>query len=76
MVESEIPDASVDHPVGAECHGGANDCSGDNIVPVVEFVDRQCTSYQSRAEDGHVGDDEFPVSWVVVGPDFQLCVEV
>lgn len=66
MVESKVPDAGVDHSVCAECHCCSNDRAGENIVPVVEFVDCQGSADQGCAEDGHVCDDELPVGWVVV----------
>ena len=76
MVEAEVPNAGVDHSVGAECHCCTDDRSSHNVVPVVKLVDRQCTSDECGGEHWHVCDDELPVGGVVVGPDFELSIEV
>ena len=47
VVEAEVPDAGVEHAVGAESHCSADESTGHDIVPVVVFVDRQSASNQS-----------------------------
>lgn len=75
MIEAEVPDARVDHSVGGESHDSADDRSCDDVVPIVEFINGKGASDKNSTENGHVGDDEFPVRWMVVGPDFQLCLQ-
>lgn len=76
VVEAEVPNAGVHHSVGAECHHCSDDCSSQDVVPVVELVNCESTSNECGGEDWHVGDDELPVGRVVVGPDFELSIEV
>ena len=40
------------------------------------LVNRERAADENSCEDGHIDDDEFPVSWMVVGPDLELCIEV
>ena len=66
VIESEVPNAGIDHSVGAKCHCSANDCASEDVVPVVKFVDCESAANQRCAKYWHVGDDELPVGWVVI----------
>jgi hypothetical protein len=73
---SEVPDTGVNHAVGGEGHGCSNNSAGENIVPVVVFVNGQSTANEHGAEDGHVENNELPHRGVVVGENLQLCVKI
>lgn len=76
VVEAPVPDRCVQHAVCGKGHDGANDSSGDDVVPVVEFVDSERTADEDRAEDGGVDGDELPHCRVVVCKHLELRVEV
>ena len=76
VVEAEVPDGGVDHAVGAEGHDGANDGAGEDVVPVVVFVDGEGAADQAGTEEGCVDGDELPHGRVVVGVDLELSVQV
>lgn len=76
VVEAEVPDGGVDHAVGGEGHHCADYGAGEDVVPVVVFVDGEGAADEAGAENGRVQDDQLPHGWVVVGEDLELCVEV
>jgi hypothetical protein len=76
VVEAEVPHACVHHPVRAEGKHGSDDCAGDNVIPVVIFVDGQGSRNQSGTKDWRVESGEFPHVWGIVGEDLQLGVKV
>lgn len=76
MVEAPIPDGCVQHTVCGKGHNSADDTSGDDVVPVVEFINSERTADEHRAEDGGVDGDELPHGRVVVGKHLELRVEV
>ncbi len=76
VVESEVPDAGVNHSVGGECHCGADDGASEDIIPIVELINRERATDQCCAKHRHVRDDQLPVGWVVVAEDLELGVEV
>lgn len=76
MVEPEIPDGGVDHAVRRDGKGRPNDGPGDAVIPVVEFVNGQCTGDQGRAEHRGVEGDQFPKGRVVVAEHLHLRVQV
>lgn len=49
VIEAEVPHARVDHAVCAYCHCGSDDSTRDNVVPVVELVDRERAGDQRSA---------------------------
>lgn len=76
VIVAPVPDGSICHAVGGESHHGANDCAGDNVVPVVELVNGQRTADKHSAEDRGVDDDQLPHARVIVGENLELGVEV
>jgi hypothetical protein len=76
VVEAEVPDAGVHHPVCAQSEHGADDGAGKNVVPVVILVDREGASDQGGAEDLGVESGELPHVRRIVGEDLELGVEV
>lgn len=76
MVEAPVPDGSVQHAVSRKGHDGTDDGAGNNVVPVVEFVNSERTADEHRAKDGSVDGDELPHGRVVVGKHLELRVEV
>ena len=38
VIEAEIPNGSIDHAICRKRHYSADDCPGEDIIPVVEFV--------------------------------------
>jgi len=76
VVEAEVPNAGVHHPVGTQSENGTDDSAGDNIVPVVVFINREGTRDQGGAENRGVESRELPHVRRVVGEDLELGVEV
>jgi hypothetical protein len=76
VVEAEVPNRGVDHAVGAESHESADDCTSENVVPVVELVNGESTTNQAGTEDRSVKGNKLPHGRVVVGEDLELAVEV
>lgn len=76
VVKAEVPHGGIDHSVATESHHGTNNGSGEDVVPVVVFVDRQGTADQASTKEGRVEGDQLPHSRVVVGEDFELGIEI
>jgi len=76
VVEAEVPDAGVHHPVCTQSEHGADDGASKNVVPVVILVDREGASDQGGTEDGGVESGELPHVRRIVGEDLELGVEV
>lgn len=76
VVEAEVPNAGVHHPVGAQSEHGTDDGAGDNVVPVMVLVNSEGTGDQGGTEDGGVECGELPHVRRIVGEDLELGVEV
>ena len=76
VVEAEVPYRGIDHAVRAEGHEGTNDGAGEDVVPVVVLVNRQCAADQASAQHWCIDGDKLPHCWVVVGENLELCVQV
>ncbi len=76
MVESKVPNTCINHSISADCHHSSNDCTRKTVVPVVKFINRQCTCDESGTEKWRVDGDELPESWVVIGEELQLGIQV
>lgn len=76
VVEAEVPNGSIDHAVRDESRERADDSASNTVVPVVMAIDSVCACDENGAEDWCENSDQFPHSWVIVGHDLELCVEV
>jgi hypothetical protein len=76
VIETEVPDAGVDHSVRAEGHESTDNGPGENVIPVVVFVDGKGSTDEAGPKNGCVESDDLPHSRVVVGKDLQLGVKV
>lgn len=76
MIEAEVPDACVHHPVRREGKRSPDDGARKNVVPVVVLIDRQGARNEHGAQDGRVECCELPHVWRIVGEHLELGVEV
>lgn len=57
MVEPKVPDGGVDHSVSRDRHDGSDDGAGDQVVPVVVFIDGEGARDECCSEEGGVEGD-------------------
>lgn len=76
MIIPEVPNTGIDHAKSAHCHYGPDSRTRNDIVPVVKLVNSKSATDQLRPQDRDIGNDELPISGVMITPDFEFSIEV
>jgi len=76
VVETEVPDGGKGHAESDDGCAGTDYSTGENVVPVVEFIDGKSASDQASTEDGRKEQDHLPERGTVCAHNLELGIEV
>jgi len=76
VIDSPVPDGSVDHAIRGKREEGTNNGTSKAVVPVVKLINGKSACDQCCSENWGVDGNQFPHCWVVVGEKLQLGIQV